>query len=481
MTVILLMHWQQYLLIVLLIQDSFCVHSLTTHNTRKSLSNNNKKNKQSDSSSNNRNEIALPTSPSTSSLKRRHSFSIASKSKNDLVAETRRHSFFTLTKSNLLSICLSLAYASIIVDTITLPAGLLLIKEELGGGSFSFSNMMFVATTATMIGKLLLGPPTDYFGGENTMKVSMAGMTILLLLCSVATKIDQLAPLWIAVNFIYATAWGACGKVVREQYPSSEWGLQLGFISGASRIASMAASLGFGRLLATGSVFGMKSSDMIGVVGGQWRRIFVVASLFQASVLLLYVAIDRFFIAPTENGSFSTSSSGVSKSSKHSTKNDVNNKISSLLRLTRYVCRFSSHLYSSRSKAVHSLLLRVNRSWNRLLGQGRITSTTVPTSSQSKSRSILVKRNIPISTNLPFRNVNDKYFSIVAEEDESVAQVLSRVTSYPSFWLMLLGKASLLMVGQFIIFIPSYLGTERSLLCSPAEASQISSFFAVSH
>lgn len=45
------------------------------------------------------------------------------------------------------------------------------------------------------------------------------------------------------------------------------------------------------------------------------------------------------------------------------------------------------------------------------------------------------------------------------ENDESMSEVIIRVSKLPQFWLMLLGKVVLMVIGQFISFIPLYLMT----------------------
>lgn len=471
------MFWQVYIILPFFTYALVCVNGLTPRSSSKSLL----KKKSS--------EFPLwrdKSSKNKVSSKPRQPLALKSSSKPNFVAEKSNDSNNrSALKLNLLSACLSLSYASIIVDMISLPAGLLLIKQELGG-SFTFSKMMFAATMATMAGKIVLGPPTDYFGGEMTMKVSMAGMTILLLLCSITTKIDQLAPLWIGINFIYATAWGACGKVVRERYFQSEWGMQLGFISGASRIASVLAALAFGRLLHTGSLFGFTSTKSTGL----WRQIFKVTALFQALVLLTYLLVDRFFIS-TRDGT-SNSKSGTQAKDPRAVKSTKPASIYlahrlailggqlyslpvSVLRSTQNVGRAGRDTINSILRVVQSLLLQL-LFWKRN-PVGSVGKNGAYSATRSDNR--LGTRKVSTVSTTASRTSSGSASALVAEEDESVAQVLSRVCKYPSFWLMLIGKASLLMVGQFISFIPSYLGTEPSFLCSPAEAANISSFFAV--
>ena len=63
------------------------------------------------------------------------------------------------------------------------------------------------------------------------------------------------------------------------------------------------------------------------------------------------------------------------------------------------------------------------------------------------------------------------------ETTESIPMVLKRVTRNPIFWLMLLGKMSLMCVGQFISFMPLYLQTGFAM--SSPQAAAASSLFAL--
>lgn len=63
------------------------------------------------------------------------------------------------------------------------------------------------------------------------------------------------------------------------------------------------------------------------------------------------------------------------------------------------------------------------------------------------------------------------------EAVESIPMALKRVTRNPVFWLMLLGKMSLMCVGQFISFMPLYLQTGFAM--SSPQAAAASSLFAL--
>ena len=66
-----------------------------------------------------------------------------------------------------------------------------------------------------MVGKFLLGPPTDYFGGDRTLRATMIATAALLYGCSVSKRVEMFGVLWVIYQFTYASAWGAVGKIVR--------------------------------------------------------------------------------------------------------------------------------------------------------------------------------------------------------------------------------------------------------------------------
>ena len=250
-------------------------------------------------------------------------------------------------KSNLTTNCLSLTYTSIVIDVMTLPTCLSILKNEFvetSVSAFNFKSMLAIATFATMLGKFILGPPTDKYGGELTIKVTMLSMAGLLLLSSFTNSLAQFGPLWIALSFVYASAWGACGKIVRDRFPAASWGSQLGLISGTSRIGSMIASLLYGGVLSRPKT----AAGIVSQPTGLWRNVFRLGAAIQLAVFAAYVIADRYISQPAE------------------------------------------------------------------IGAGDKTGAAPITDS--------------------------------AEEREDVPQVLRRVFSLPSFWLMMLGKMNLLMV-----------------------------------
>jgi MFS family permease len=161
---------------------------------------------------------------------------------------------------------------------------------------FDFQTMMALSTLSTMAGKFILGAPTDYFGGELTLKATMFSMAGLLYLCSLSNSLVDFGSLWILISFVYATAWGACGKIVRDKFPVSNWSSQLGMISGLSRIGSMFASVWFSTLLRPSKITAISNTL---TTTGLWRKVFRCGAALQIIVLAIYVVIDKVFLSGT--------------------------------------------------------------------------------------------------------------------------------------------------------------------------------------
>ena len=53
-------------------------------------------------------------------------------------------------------------------------------------------------------GKFLLGPPTDKFGGANTLKITMLLVALLLQFMAVSPNVLVFGRMWIVLSFVYA-------------------------------------------------------------------------------------------------------------------------------------------------------------------------------------------------------------------------------------------------------------------------------------
>lgn len=131
-----------------------------------------------------------------------------------------------------------------------------------------------------MIGKFILGPPTDFYGGEKVLFITLLLSALFLFGCSVCHSIRAFGACWILFSFTFSAAWGAIGKVVRENFSRREWAMQLGIIYTGSRIGSMFAVLLFGGIL--------RFSPTTAVSKSNWRSVFRASS---AIVLFIMASI----------------------------------------------------------------------------------------------------------------------------------------------------------------------------------------------
>ena len=122
-----------------------------------------------------------------------------------------------------------------------------------------------------------MGPPTDFFGGEKVLFITLLLSALFLLGCSMSNTIRAFGACWILFSFTFSAAWGAIGKVVRENFPRREWAVQLGMVYTGSRIGSMFAVLIFGGIL--------RFSPTGAVSNSNWRSVFRASSAIVLSVL----------------------------------------------------------------------------------------------------------------------------------------------------------------------------------------------------
>ena len=148
-----------------------------------------------------------------------HSIPIA----NGRIVNSNEKYFLSLNSINALSSLLTISYMSIIMSIMTLSATMKSIDRDVSLKLITNSRIplistptiLLISTLFVMLGKFILGPPTDHFGGKVVMTVSMLSTSILLLGCSLSKNINVFAIFWILINIFYSSTWGAVGSVVR--------------------------------------------------------------------------------------------------------------------------------------------------------------------------------------------------------------------------------------------------------------------------
>jgi MFS family permease len=270
----------------------------------------------------------------------------------------------------------SIAYISIITSIMSLPVCLSAMYADSAfygiNTSKSFlSSIIALATVATCVGKFVLGPPTDFYGGDLTLKATMFLVAAFLFACAGSGTVQLFGVLWIVISFVYASAWGAIGKLVRERFPSSQWGQQLGFVAAASRMGSMSSSMVYGQVLKRTMTTATASATAAAVTGavkgtatiaarpaGSWRAIFLLAGSIQSLMLIVYWILGEKIKSVTVNKG---NTAPVSASTKSSQAKHDKNKTG-----------------SEKSESVPEVLLRVSKErkfW--LMLTGKCTLMTV--------------------------------------------------------------------------------------------------------
>lgn len=139
-----------------------------------------------------------------------------------------------------------------------------------------------------MLGKFVLGLPTDYFGGKKVLDITLLLSAVFLFGCSISSTIHTFGAFWIAFSFVFSAAWGAIGKIIRENFLEKEWAAQLGLVYTGSRLGSILSVLLFGGILRCGILPGFASS--------RWRNVFRASSAILTAVL----AMSNFLTRPTD-------------------------------------------------------------------------------------------------------------------------------------------------------------------------------------
>ena len=130
-----------------------------------------------------------------------------------------------------------------------------------------------------------MGPPTDFFGGEKVLFLTLLFSAAFLFGCSVSKCIEAFGIYWILFSFVFSAAWGAIGKSIRENFSEKEWAVQLGLVYTGSRLGSILSVLFFGSIL--------RSSSLIsGPMPSSWRLVFRTSS----TVLITVVAVSSVLV-----------------------------------------------------------------------------------------------------------------------------------------------------------------------------------------
>jgi MFS family permease len=271
-----------------------------------------------------------------------------------MIENKERNTLVTDSDTNTLALTVVLVSSQMIIifAYMVLSATLSSINKDanfLNKSTVQLSSMIFFSTLCSMVGKFTLGPPTDWLGGKTTLLGAMLLISLALFGCHHSASPYTFGLCWIFLSFVYSSTNGAISKVVRDNFASSQWATQLGYIAAGSRLGSLTSSLFYGLLLSKINDVTIKiKTDNVGANGeslssllwlGQgWKSIYLIASGVILAVTFGNIAICRVFSGSTVD-SVNISSTESEDSSKETNSPQIATESDSYLSLIQTVGR----------------------------------------------------------------------------------------------------------------------------------------------
>jgi len=190
----------------------------------------------------------------------------------------------------LMSMALFASYFTVMFGKCALPSTFALITSKDSGLVLQNANaipqqilaqILTVSTIAIAVGKILLGPVIDKYGGVLSLKVALTSLLGSLLVISSTSSFRIFSIALICVDFIFSSCWAACLNAIHQSFSLEHWSSSIGLLAVAARIGNAAAFFFFSSLL-------QWSQQLPGdFVGQSWRNVFRAASLIQIIPIVL--------------------------------------------------------------------------------------------------------------------------------------------------------------------------------------------------
>ena len=139
------------------------------------------------------------------------------------------------------------------------------------------SRQLTLATLAVAVGKILLGPVIDRFGGILSLQVALTALGLLLTGISVGSSFLGFAVAWIFVDFIFSSCWAGCINAIHQSFPPQQWAARIGTLAAAARMGNAVAFASFAAVL---QVFSGRMKQT-------WRPVFAISAFIQVFPVLL--------------------------------------------------------------------------------------------------------------------------------------------------------------------------------------------------
>ena len=111
------------------------------------------------------------------------------------------------------------------------------------------ARQLTLATVAVAMGKLVLGPVIDRFGGVRSLQFCLSGLFICVGKIAKASSFTNFAVCWIFVDFMFSSCWAACIHAIHQSFPSDEWAKRIAMLAAAARTGNASAFIIFSAVL----------------------------------------------------------------------------------------------------------------------------------------------------------------------------------------------------------------------------------------
>ena len=178
-----------------------------------------------------------------------------------------------------------------------LPSVMYLLVAPQNGLDFSgwalppqqlMARQLTIATLTVALGKLMLGPIIDTFGGILSLQVSLTVLMVLLGTIASSNSFLVFAICWVLVDFIFSSCWAACINAVHQCFPEDEWAGRVGMLAAAARTGNATAFAVFASVLHWTTT------------ARPWRLVFWVSASMQLLPIVLLIRFGRLY--KRENG-----------------------------------------------------------------------------------------------------------------------------------------------------------------------------------
>ena len=186
-----------------------------------------------------------------------------------------------------MSLALAATYFTVMGAKCALPTVLPLLLDPTTGLVFAdhwqqtpqelMARQLTLATLAVALGKVLLGPVIDRFGGIRSLQVALTALGGLLAAIALGSSFLGFAVAWIFVDFIFSSCWAGCINAIHQAFPPEQWATRIGTLAAAARLGNAVAFASFAAVL---SFFTRR-------VRQTWRPVFAISALVQVLPVLL--------------------------------------------------------------------------------------------------------------------------------------------------------------------------------------------------